>query len=209
MSITAVAADKMEPRTRGRNVRDTKSELLEKAETLVRSKGYSRFSYADLEQAVGIRKASIHHHFRTKEALALALVATYDRRYDEALDAILATHVAAPERVDAYGRLYLTGLEQGLGCLCAVLAIETATLPPAVREEVSAFFAKHIDWLERVIADGVARGEVRANVDPPAFARMTVGALEGALLMERMLEGMVGFEATLRSIRNGLASDGA
>ncbi|MFD1704725.1 TetR/AcrR family transcriptional regulator [Methylopila henanensis] len=188
---------------------DTRTRVLEQAETLLRSKGYSGFSYADLEEAVGIRKASIHHHFRTKEKLALALVETYDRRYDDALDRILLASESALERVDAYGRLYLTGLEQGLGCLCAALAIENDTLPATLRKNVAAFFAKHVDWLKQVIADGVARGEVRDRVDPSDFARMTVGALEGALLMERMLIGAVGFEATLRAIQSGLAHDRA
>lgn len=189
-------------------MRDIRTELLDQAEALVRSKGYSGFSYADLERVVSIRKAGIHHHFRTKEALALALVASYDRRYDQALDAILAAHADALDRVDAYGRLYLSGLEQGLGCLCAALAIETDTLPAGLRSEVAAFFSKHVGWLERVIGEGLGRGEVRRGVEPAAFARMTVGALEGALLMERMLEGMVGFEATLRAIRHGLSPEG-
>ena len=45
----------------------TKAALMNCAETQMRSKGYSAFSYADLAVEVGIRKASIHHHFPTKE----------------------------------------------------------------------------------------------------------------------------------------------
>ncbi|WP_371915197.1 TetR/AcrR family transcriptional regulator [Pseudomonas fluorescens] len=41
----------------------TKAALLSYAQTQMRSKGYSAFSYADLAAKVGIRKASIHHHF--------------------------------------------------------------------------------------------------------------------------------------------------
>ena len=56
-------------------MRDTRAELLIQAETLVRGRGYAGFSYADLAEAVGIRKASIHHHFPTKVDLGAALVA--------------------------------------------------------------------------------------------------------------------------------------
>ena len=46
-------------------------------------------SYADLAEVVGIRKASIHHHFPTKTDLAIALLRSYEERYGAALEAIL------------------------------------------------------------------------------------------------------------------------
>src|SRR6195952_1496346 len=85
-------------------MRDTRGDLLFEAEVLIRSRGYSGFSYADLADAVGIRKASIHHHFPTKADLAVALVAAYDERYDGALQQIIAHHQDAVARIDAYGQ---------------------------------------------------------------------------------------------------------
>ncbi|MXD47054.1 helix-turn-helix transcriptional regulator, partial [Escherichia coli] len=38
----------------------TRERLLSEAEHLMREKGYSAFSYADLSKIVGITKASIH-----------------------------------------------------------------------------------------------------------------------------------------------------
>jgi len=185
-------------------MRDTRAELLAEAEILVRGRGYSGFSYADLAAAVGIRKASIHHHFRTKEALALALVAVYDARYDEALAAIERESADGVARVMAYGRLYLSGVEQGLGCLCAALAVELDTLPEALRADIAHFFEKHIAWLARVLEEGVRDGHVRSGIDPAAHARMVVATLEGALLMERLLAGPKGFEGTLAALSQGL-----
>ena len=115
---------------------------------------------------MSIRKASIHHHFRTKTDLALALVEAYDARYDAALAAIVAAQPDAIARIEAYGRHYLTGVEDGLGCLCAVLAIERDTLPDALRAELARFFDKHIAWLEQVLAEGCADGSLRPGLDP-------------------------------------------
>ena len=58
---------------------DTRTALLESAERTARQRGYDGFSYADLADDVGIRKASIHHHFPTKATLALALIERDDR----------------------------------------------------------------------------------------------------------------------------------
>ena len=45
----------------------TRERLLSEAEHLMREKGYSAFSYADLSKIVGITKASINHHFPTND----------------------------------------------------------------------------------------------------------------------------------------------
>lgn len=179
-------------------MRDTRAELLMQAETLVRGRGYSGFSYADLADAVGIRKASIHHHFPSKVDLGVALVAAYAERYDEALAGILAGEPKGVARVEAYGRLYLGGVEQGLGCLCAALATEGDNLPVRLTADITQFFERHIAWLEGVLRAGLADGSVRADVEPTAHARFVIATLEGALLMERLLGGPRAFADTLR-----------
>ena len=53
---------------------DTRASLIKSAEYMLRSKGYAAFSYADLEKVVGIKKASIHHHFQKKEDLGEVII---------------------------------------------------------------------------------------------------------------------------------------
>ncbi|MGU3539307.1 TetR/AcrR family transcriptional regulator [Methylobacterium sp. A54F] len=185
-------------------MRDTRSELLMQAEALVRGRGYSGFSYADLAEAVGIRKASIHHHFPTKADLGLALVAAYEARYDDALAAIRAEHANGIARIDAYGRLYLGGVEQNLGCLCAALATEGDALPESLRAAIVRFFERHLVWLEAVLVEGQADGSIRKGLDPVAQARLVVATLEGALLLERLLAGPAGFSRTLDALTASL-----
>ena len=185
-------------------MRDTRAELLMQAETLVRSRGYAGFSYADLAEAVGIRKASIHHHFPTKVDLGAALVAAYDARYSEGMTAIRAATPDAPQRITAYGRFYLGGVEQGLGCLCAALAIEGEALPERLRGDIAAFFRRHLDWLEDVLREGVADGSLRAGIDPARHARSILATLEGALLMERLFASPAAFGDTLVALVDSL-----
>lgn len=184
-------------------MRDTRTELLMQAETLVRGRGYAGFSYADLSQAVGIAKASIHHHFPTKADLGAALVAAYATRYAAALSAIRADVPDGPGRIAAYGRLYLGGVEQGLGCLCAALAVEGDALPERLRRDIVRFFEGHLAWLEAVIRDGVADGSLRPGLDPAVQARFVVATLEGALLMERLFASPAAFEGTLAALVDG------
>lgn len=183
---------------------DTRDRLIAEAEVLVRTRGYSGFSYADLAEAVGIRKASIHHHFPVKEDLGFALIEAYGERYDRALNAIRRDTENGLRRVEAYADLYLHGLREEQGCLAAALATELAILPDRIREAVREFFQRHVAWLTQVLSEGRANGTVRDDVTPAQHARMIVATLEGALLMERLLGGPAGFKDTLSALRKCL-----
>lgn len=172
------------------------------AELLVRARGYAGFSFAQLADAVGIRKASIHHYFPTKHDLAIALVAAYDARYDTALAAIKSAGTDGIARIEAYGELYLQGVEQRLGCLCAVLAIEIDNLPEPLQADIRRFFGKHASWLESVLIEGQANGTIAAIADPSAAAHMIIATLEGALMMERLMDGAAGFRNVLEALKD-------
>jgi len=183
---------------------DTREKLLAEAEVLVRRRGWSGFSYADLAAAVGLRKASIHHHFPTKEDLGVALIEAYGARYDEALAKIVADSTDGIARVEAYARLYLLGLEAEQGCLAAAMAAELAILPARIRDGVAIFFRRHIAWLQQVLTEGRANGTIGVDVEPAQSARLIIATLEGALMMERLLGGPPGFHETLAALRKSL-----
>src|SRR5690606_25474982 len=92
---------------------DTRSALLSEAEALIRTRGYAAFSYADLSERVGIRKASIHHHFPTKEALGIAVIDTYLERFVAELDALASRSISAKRKLLAYGEFFAVSLQEG------------------------------------------------------------------------------------------------
>lgn len=183
-----------------------RNELLTSAEDLLRTRGHSGYSYADVAERVGIRKATIHYYFPTKQSLTAAALQVYRDRYKDALIKIEDDHAHALDRIDAYGRLYFWGVENGLGCLCAALLAELDGLPDELKDGTTAFFREHLDWLERVFAKGRQNGEVNANLTNVGAARLVVSSLEGALMMERILDGGAGFEITLKALRTSLSS---
>jgi len=64
---------------------ETAEQILDLAETLIQTRGYSAFSYQDIAEALGIRKASIHYHFPSKTDLGVAVIDRYIERFDTAL----------------------------------------------------------------------------------------------------------------------------
>jgi TetR/AcrR family transcriptional repressor of nem operon len=188
---------------------DMRSTLIDVATGQVRRLGYSAFSYADLADAVGIRKPSIHHHFPTKEDLGVAIVAAYTKHISEQLDRIDAKTGDMIERLRAYSRLYREGLEARQGCLCGVLASEVAVLPQQVQAGVRQFFGLNLRWLERVMRDGRSNGLLRDDVEPRIAARTVLAALQGAMFLALSLEEPAAFDQALAGLLRGLRAEHA
>ena len=188
---------------------NTRDQLLKEAETLARTCGYAAFSYADLAERVGIRKASIHHHFPTQEALGVAFIDGYLEKFRSALARVRENETSAPDRLRAYSAFFADSLRDGMMPLCAALSAETVALPASMQSRVRAFFQLHLDWLDSVLRDGIADGSLRADLDVIASAHMLLSVLEGASLVAWALKDYAAIGPTFDQVLAGLISQDA
>src|SRR5262245_36840707 len=124
----------------------TRTLLLDAAQALVQRVGANAMSYQDLSQTVGIRKASIHHHFPTKSDLLVALIARYAGQFLVVLNDIRASKATGRAKLTRYGRVFETTVKDSGGeraCPCGMLGAEITTLSPAAAETLRAFYAEN------------------------------------------------------------------
>jgi TetR/AcrR family transcriptional regulator, transcriptional repressor for nem operon len=166
---------------------ETAEQILDLAETLIQTRGYSAFSYQDIADALGIRKASIHYHFASKTDLGVAVVNRYIDRFGAAL-----TEVAGDEQqssmamLEFYVQPYLQfARAPDRVCLCGALAGEMLALPEEMRARVDHFFRTHQAWLAKLLKRGATRGEFALVAPPAKIARSIFASLQGALLVKR------------------------
>jgi len=182
----------------------TPERIVDVAQRLMQTRGYNGFSYADVAAEIGISKASLHHHFRTKAALGGAIVERYARQVRESLAGIVADKHVAPERLAAFAQLYVDVLAEDRLCLGAMLAAEFATLPQPMQKTVRQFFRDNQAWLEHVIAAGRAARTLAPQGSDADAARVMLGGLEGAMLIARPLKDIDSFNVTARALLAGL-----
>src|SRR3984957_8744713 len=105
------------------------------AEAHMRNKGYGGFSFCDLAAELGIKSASVHHHFPTKAGMAAAVARRYAERFFELVshragerpgDVIATYRSVFRDEIERDGRMGLTGM----------LGAEAGGLPSEVVEEV-------------------------------------------------------------------------
>jgi TetR/AcrR family transcriptional repressor of nem operon len=183
---------------------DTATRMLDSAEELVQRRGFNGFSYADVAGDLGVTKASLHYHFRSKAELGRALIERYAARFAAALREIDAEGGDAPARLDASARIYADVLRQKRMCLCGMLAADYDTLPEPMREAVIRFFDDNETWLTGVFEQGRAEGSLRLDGSPREAAHALVGGLEGAMLVTRPYGEVGRFEAAASRLLTSL-----
>lgn len=169
------------------NLSTKADDILRCARSLIVAGGYNSFSYADISKVVGIRNASIHHHFPSKSDLVRTLVEQY-REEAEAGIAELERHVSDPlEQLRAYVGFWEACIEDETApfCVCALLAGEIPVLPEAVVLEVRAHFRMLSDWITSVLEHGATQGRFRLTGTTRAEAEIFMATVHGAMLSAR------------------------
>ncbi|MCG6204458.1 TetR/AcrR family transcriptional regulator [Rhodopseudomonas sp. HC1] len=165
----------------------TADEILACARGLIIAGGYNGFSYADIADAVGIRKPSIHHHFPTKAELVQKLVAQYRKDAAAGL-AHLAREAPDPAtQLRRYTGYWAACIKDGSApfCVCALLATELPVLPEQVAAEVRAHFRSLSAWLKSALERGQKDGSLTLTETPRAEAELFMATVHGAMLSAR------------------------
>ncbi len=169
------------------NLSTTSDDILACARSLIVAGGYNGFSYADIADVVGIRKASIHHHFPSKVDLVRTLVARY-REEAEAGIANLERQVSDPlEQLRFYAGYWEACIADASApfCVCALLASQLPVLPEEVGLEVRAHFRSPVSVAD--IRAGAWRAARPTSTDehPRAEAEAFMATVHGAMLSAR------------------------
>jgi len=167
---------------------ETAQKILNSAEALIQKHGFSGFSFQDIADEIGIRKASIHYHYPAKADLGRAVIQRYRTRMAEVGNS-LDLKEDGLNHWQALA-LYLEPIVQlgrtpGHACLCGVLGGEYLSLPDAMQAEIAGYFDEQITWLTDLLDSGRAAGAFRFHGSAGEMARLLFGAIEGGLLIKR------------------------
>jgi len=163
----------------------TAEQILDVAQDLVRRLGYSAFSYADISDQIGIRKASIHYHFPAKDELVKALVQRYRVVFQQQRQQIEQATSDPEQQLLRFAQLYQVGLQNDQLCLCNMLTADFAVLPDAIRQELKAFFVENETWLAKVLSEWIVSGTAYSQVPIEVLAAQLLATLQGAQLLAR------------------------
>src|SRR5215813_11224476 len=155
--------------------------ILEAARRTAQAHGYGGLNFRDIGADVGIKAASIYHHFPSKADLGAAVAKRYWQNTAADLEALSAASGDPKKALQAYPGLFRRSLEeQNRMCLFSFMAAEYDDLPDAVKTEVQTFADVNVAWLVSKLTAACGPAS-----DWDARARAIFAAVAGAQLMAR------------------------
>lgn len=160
--------------------------------------GYGGLNMRDLASEVGIKAASIYHHFPSKADLATAIAERYWQDTQTWLEEVAGRNKDPKESLREYPETFRMSLENGNRlCLGSFLGAEYDDLPEPVRKEVQTFADVNVAWLrERLI-----EAKLVAQEEAEERARAIFAAIAGAQLLARSRSDISIFDSMIRSYR--------
>ena len=179
----------------------TKERIIQYAVEMIQTRGHHGFSFDMIAKKVGIRKASMFHHFPSKEDLIVAALKTYRKGLFEQLREKTA-HIAKPIKklevfFEAHRKIYIT--RQKL-CLCMMLASEYETISDKVKHSTKQFLLEIRAWLIGILVEGNSCGDF-AIEDVEAIGDLILSALQGLLLRGRIFVDSMLFDRTVACMK--------
>jgi TetR/AcrR family transcriptional regulator, transcriptional repressor for nem operon len=182
---------------------DTRTQILDIAQDLIQRVGVNAMSYQDISAAVGIRKASIHYHFPSKDDLVAALLERYNDYFLRLVDGIIAQPDSAEVKLRRYCSLFEATLCSGNGdkaCLYGMVGAELATLKHSLVEQVTSFYRDNEARLVKILSQGKESGEFGFIGDLQTMATLIFSLLEGGFLVARARGGATQYRAIVEQL---------
>ncbi|TDY16653.1 TetR family transcriptional regulator [Paraburkholderia sp. BL6665CI2N2] len=172
--------------------------ILAAATRMAQAHGYGGLNIRELAQDVGIKGASIYHHFASKADLAAAVARRYHQDAAAALEALSAASGDPLVGLRRYPETFRKSLEcDNRMCLSSFMAAEYDDLPEVVKKEVQAFADVNVAWLRKSLeATGVVAAEGTRERACAIYA-----AVAGAQLMARGRADIALFDTLISSYR--------
>lgn len=185
----------------------TRDRIISAAQELMQTRSFTGFSFDDLAKRVGIRKASLYHHFSSKDELGVQVLATMTERLEAA--SLAAGASTGAEQLQAY--LKTMGEVLGAGerlCPGGSLSANWGVLPNGIRNTVRRMGTVHFAWLSRMLGHGQKDGSLKMEGRSlEATARWIFATVQGGLILARISGERGAYDQVVEQLAGVLRSD--
>jgi TetR/AcrR family transcriptional repressor of nem operon len=177
---------------------NSREAILAAAKRTAQARGYGGLNFRDLAAEVGIKAASIYHHFPSKADLGAAVARRYWEDSAAYLEPLLAESADPALCLRQYPETFRKALENNNRmCLCSFMAAEYDDLPEPVKKEVRTFTDINVAWLSRVLTAVTTASPEESE----QRARAIFAAIVGAQLMARGRADISLYDTLIESYR--------
>jgi TetR/AcrR family fatty acid metabolism transcriptional regulator len=164
-----------------RRSRDKRDRILKAAVKVFARNGFHATRVSEVAKAAGVADGTIYLYFKSKEELLVSLFEDRVSKLLAFMEESLPKLEGAPERLRAVIDMQL-GLLEGERELAEVITVILRQSTRLMKEFAAPKFLAYLDAIAKIVQEGQAAGDFRADVSPSIAARAVFGALDGITL---------------------------
>lgn len=164
---------------------NTKSEALDLAKEYLQTLGFNGFSFQTIADSLGIKKASLHYYFSSKEEMGLAILEDYVQGHTTWAKKVeeLPAKVKLEKMVKGFKSL---SAKNQMICPVGSFSSDYNSVSPKMKKKLKQFHFLIRDWLVETIDQGKKEGTIKKNTDSTIAADLFLTTLQGAVQVARI-----------------------
>lgn len=163
---------------------DTREQIIQLADHLIRDKGYNAFSFYDISKSVGIKTASIHYHFPAKSDLGVSVIEQHIKNLSILKEKYNSK--SPVEKLNKFFSIYSSIKNENKVCLVGSLATDFNTLDKKVKDKLKIFSEIMLDWVSEFLREGRNSKVFQFEGLPRTKAIMIIGSMLAIVQLSRL-----------------------
>jgi AcrR family transcriptional regulator len=172
-----------------RDAQTTKNTILKESANLFNTQGYKATSISDITKATGLTKGAIYRHFESKSDLEQQALRSLGKLMFTELTRAIKAATSFQNKMDAIFNFFETYMDAPLyegGCPLLNAAVEADDTNVVLRDQAHSMLAQLKASLHKIISNGMANNQVKAQTDPEFYSTIFIATLEGGIMMSKL-----------------------
>lgn len=162
---------------------ERKQQIIDAAAAVFARKGFDGATMDDIVGESGLSKGGLYWHFKSKDDIITAILQAFFDGEMADLEQIVAAEGPVPARLLHLGEQMAREMEEAFSLLPLSLEFYAiAARQPAVRAFLQDYYERYATHLADLVAQGIARGELRA-VEAADAATTLIATFEGLIVL--------------------------
>ncbi len=183
-----------------RQSREARSQaILAAARQVFERDGYAAAKVADIAAEVGVVEGTVFHYFPSKRALVTRVMEEFYQNITQEVLSGLAEHPGTYEQLLFLVRTHL-GVMRDNAALCSVILNSSRDADRELSKDIRQLNRDYTHPIVDIIKQGIARGELRADVSIPLVRNTLYGSIEHAMWVQLADETAIDVDSTARQL---------
>ncbi len=182
---------------------NTKTQALDLAKKYLQTLGFNGFSFQTIADSLGIKKASLHYYFSSKEEMGLALLDDYENGHKTW--AAKVQELPAKTKLEKMVKGFCSlSIKHDMICPVGAFTSDFNSISPKLKNRLKEFHFLIRDWLVETIEQGKKEGSIKKSTDAVIAADLFLSTLQGGVQVARVRGDQEGLRTMLQAMLDQL-----